>query len=392
MPCSNSRSPSIPTSIMDHAPDLLPLEDRALKGMWARLGHQSHHHNHLQRYLRTFASQSFLSLSSNDENTPNVSYNTTRRASNKRSHNDINQNQNRSRLDVGHFSQFDGSPELRIICMGFVGGDGERLNPNSTSVSLLFHTASLRNPITLRRPQHPRIPDLTAGYSLPIFISYHHPFPTIPSPRRISRIITDQSMKPKSLTANEELDSRVAGRSWFEHLGVRESEAQNLELLIKSGEVPSVISSCWLEIWYGLVCTERGAMQIYWGRTRRRVMSSSMPVSWDLNLVIRIGGDSESKFTSVLGHIDILVNSAATVDRPVPISASNSGDWSFALDTNVNGTYRLIKAPLLLQNQDSNAPTQMIINLVSAIIHIPTLQSSAYTIGKSALFRMAEMF
>ncbi|KAJ3846734.1 hypothetical protein EV368DRAFT_69689, partial [Lentinula lateritia] len=210
----------------------------------------------------------------------------------------------------------------------------------------------------------------------------------------------DQSMKPKSLTANEELDSRVAGRSWFEHLGVRESEAQNLELLIKSGEVPSVISSCWLEIWYGLVCTERGAMQIYWGRTRRRVMSSSMPVSWDLNLVIRIGGDA-SKLIGLNGTPGDNINRQkkhdgtdnwTTVDRPVPISASNSGDWSFALDTNVNGTYRLIKAPLLLQNQDSNAPTQMIINLVSAIIHIPTLQSSAYTIGKSALFRMAEMF
>ncbi|KAF8824658.1 hypothetical protein HHX47_DHR8000001 [Lentinula edodes] len=99
-----------------------------------------------------------------------------------------------------------------------------------------------------------------------------------------------------------------------------------------------------------------------------------------------------AKTREVFGHIDILVNSAATVDQPVPISASNSGDWSFTLDTNVTGTYHLIKAALLLMNQDSNAPPQMIINLVSAIINMPTSRSSAYTISKLALLRMTEMF
>lgn len=88
-----------------------------------------------------------------------------------------------------------------------------------------------------------------------------------------------------------------------------------------------------------------------------------------------------AKTREVFGHIDILVNSAATVDQPVPISASNSGDWSFTLDTNVTGTYHLIKAALLLMNQDSNAPPQMIINLVSAIINMPTSRSSAYTVS-----------
>ncbi|KAJ6462320.1 hypothetical protein DFH09DRAFT_958965 [Mycena vulgaris] len=91
------------------------------------------------------------------------------------------------------------------------------------------------------------------------------------------------------------------------------------------------------------------------------------------------------------GKVDILLNVAAVVDRAHNISESAPDDWSSTLNTNLRGTYIVTRAMLPLMTNAHRDSNRMIVNLVSAAIHLSTSRSTAYTLSKLALLRMSEM-
>ncbi|KAJ6594260.1 short-chain dehydrogenase/reductase-like protein SDR [Mycena capillaripes] len=91
------------------------------------------------------------------------------------------------------------------------------------------------------------------------------------------------------------------------------------------------------------------------------------------------------------GRVDILLNVAGISDLPRGIAESDPDDWSCALTTNLRGSYIVVKAILPLMTQVGSQSNRMIVNLVSASIHLPTFKSTAYTLSKLALLRMSEM-
>ncbi|KAJ7680668.1 hypothetical protein DFH06DRAFT_973421 [Mycena polygramma] len=94
---------------------------------------------------------------------------------------------------------------------------------------------------------------------------------------------------------------------------------------------------------------------------------------------------------ALFGRVDVLLNIAGVSDRPQGIYESDPDDWTYALTTNLRGTYIVIKAILPLMIQAGPQSNRLIVNLVSAAIHMPTYRSTAYTLSKLALLRMSEM-
>ncbi|KAJ7169078.1 hypothetical protein C8R43DRAFT_876461 [Mycena crocata] len=98
-----------------------------------------------------------------------------------------------------------------------------------------------------------------------------------------------------------------------------------------------------------------------------------------------------SRTRTIFGKVDVLVNAVAIVDRPLNILESDPEDWTSTLTTNLRGTYLVVRAILPLMTQMESTSNRMIVNLVSASIHLSTSRSTAYSLSKQALMRMSEM-
>ena len=82
------------------------------------------------------------------------------------------------------------------------------------------------------------------------------------------------------------------------------------------------------------------------------------------------------------GHLDILVNSAGILTRPVPTEESLLNVWQRVIDVNVTGTYLCCREALKVMKRQNSG---RIINIGSLCAAVPRPDSAAYTTSKFAV-------
>ncbi len=88
------------------------------------------------------------------------------------------------------------------------------------------------------------------------------------------------------------------------------------------------------------------------------------------------------------GRLDVLINNAGIIEPIGRISETDAAQWATAIDVNLVGAYRCVRAalPLLLANPpDSDGQRGLIINLSSGAAHRPQEGWSAYCASKAGL-------
>ena len=80
------------------------------------------------------------------------------------------------------------------------------------------------------------------------------------------------------------------------------------------------------------------------------------------------------------GRVDVLVNNAATVTRPVPFSELTPEEWAKAMAVNVTGVFNVTRTALSLMGTGGS-----IINLASTFAHVGAAQRVAYSTSKGAI-------
>ena len=79
-------------------------------------------------------------------------------------------------------------------------------------------------------------------------------------------------------------------------------------------------------------------------------------------------------------RVDVLVNNAAAVTRPVPFEELRTDEWAEALAVNVTGTFNVSRTALGLMGRGGR-----IINLASTFAHVGAARRVAYSTTKGAV-------
>lgn len=94
-----------------------------------------------------------------------------------------------------------------------------------------------------------------------------------------------------------------------------------------------------------------------------------------------------SQVREVFGRLDVIVNNAATIDRPLPLSSNDMDDWWTPFTVNVRGTQTVTRALLpLLKSTESGG--KVVINIVSSNALTATPYCSGY--GVSFVFSIPD--
>lgn len=94
-----------------------------------------------------------------------------------------------------------------------------------------------------------------------------------------------------------------------------------------------------------------------------------------------------SQVREVFGRLDVIVNNAATIDRPLPLSSNDMDDWWTPFTVNVRGTQTVTRALLpLLKSTESGG--KVVINIVSSNALTATPYCSGY--GVSFAFSISD--
>lgn len=94
-----------------------------------------------------------------------------------------------------------------------------------------------------------------------------------------------------------------------------------------------------------------------------------------------------SQVREEFGRLDVIVNNAATIDRPLPLSSNDMDDWWTPFTVNVRGTQTVTRALLpLLKSTESGG--KVVINIVSSNALTATPYCSGY--GVSFAFSISD--
>lgn len=94
-----------------------------------------------------------------------------------------------------------------------------------------------------------------------------------------------------------------------------------------------------------------------------------------------------SQVREEFGRLDVIVNNAATIDRPLPLSSNDMDDWWTPFTVNVRGTLTVTRALLpLLKSTESGG--KVVINIVSSNALTATPYCSGY--GVSFVFSIPD--
>lgn len=92
-----------------------------------------------------------------------------------------------------------------------------------------------------------------------------------------------------------------------------------------------------------------------------------------------------SQIQEEFGRLDVIVNNAAAIDHPLPLSSNDIGDWWTPFTINVRGTHS-VTCTLLPLLRSSDAGAKVVINIVSSNALTATAYCSGYGVSSLVTF------